>query len=321
MRQAAGRLLLVVLLVLCGARAAPGQEAAANVVHLGLLGEAPGPLLAGLRDGLDRLGYVEGRNIKLETRFARGQPDQYPPLAKELVARHPDVLLAIGTPAAIALQHATRDRPIVMMLVGDPVGEGLVASLEHPGGNITGFVNANAELEPKRLELLKEIVPGLNRVATLRDPVNPGSGVDYLQTAAAAHGVSIAVVDLGADGQIDFAAVLAAKPQALFGLSNLALYNQYDRVLGFLAKNRLPSAVADPGFVTRGGLLSYATDYHHLGAAAADYVERIVKGAKPGELPVQQPTKFELVINLKTADALGLTVPPELLERADDVIE
>jgi len=279
--------------------------------------------LQGLRD----LGYVEGRNVVIEYRDAEGKDDRLPALAAELVALKVDVIVAAaGTLAALAAKQATRTISIVFIAVGDPVTSGLVTSLPRPGGNLTGLSAVSPELASKWLELLKQAVSRVSRVAFLWQPGALG-GTDKevlkeAEVAARALGVRLQFVEARGPADIDkaFSDMTRARAGALAVLSTPMFNSERRRLLDLAAKNRLPTMFSFRGYVDAGGLMSYGPNLADLFRRAATYVDKILKGAKPADLPVEQPTKFELVINLKTAKTLGLTIPPSLLQRADEVI-
>jgi putative tryptophan/tyrosine transport system substrate-binding protein len=282
--------------------------------------------LEAFRQGLRAFGYVEGQNIVIEYRYAEGRDDRLTALAAELVRLKMDVIVAIGGAAATrAVQHATRTIPIVMAGASDPVREGLVASLTHPGGNTTGLSNLSAELPGKRLEILKETVPQSARVAVLANPANPNhaSAMYNLTAAAQALGLHLHVVELRRPDELDaaFAAMTRAGADALFVQGEpLLLDGLRGRIVDRAATSRLPAMYSWRMYVEAGGLMAYGPSLPDMHRRAAAYVDKLLKGAKPTDLPVEQPTKFELVINLKTAKALGLTIPPTLLFQADEVI-
>jgi putative ABC transport system substrate-binding protein len=281
--------------------------------------------LEALRQGLRELGYVEGQNIALEPRWAEGKYDRYPALAADLVRSKVDVIVAWSGPATKAAQAATRTIPIVMSLVNDPVGSGLVASLARPGGNVTGTTITAPDVVGKRLELLKEVVPKVSRVAVLQHPDNPASAsmVREAEAAARALGVRLQILGVRNSAEIDsaFAAMTKERAGAFLYLPDAIFDNQQRQILELAAKRRLPAVVGNRQYAEAGGLVAYGADFLDLERRAATYVDKILKGARPADLPIEQPTKFELVINLKTAKALGLTIPPSLLLRADQVIE
>jgi putative ABC transport system substrate-binding protein len=303
-------------------------QPAAHVPRLGLLiPSAFSPVasrIEAFRHGLRDLGYVEGRNITLEYRFADGQADRLPALVAELIHLPVDILVIDGTTAIRPAQHATTTIPIVMAVSGDPVGAGLVASLARPGGNITGLSSRAPEVSGKRLEILKEAVPHLSRVAALwhRDaPVGP-----YLketEAAAQALGLQLQTLEVGSPDALDqaFAAMTRAHADGLVVLPS-AQIGSHQRVVAELAMtHRLPTMFGGREDAEAGGLMSYGPNYADFYRRAATYVDKILKGAKPADLPVEQPMKFELVINLKTAKALGITMPPLLLFQADEVLQ
>jgi putative ABC transport system substrate-binding protein len=280
--------------------------------------------LQGLRD----LGYVEGRNVAIEYREAEGKYERFPVLAGDLVAPKVDVIVVTNTPAALAAKQANRTIPIVLAWAADPVGSGLVTSLARPGGNVTGLSILVTELVGKRLELLKQVVPGASRIAALWHPGDYGEGVEKkmlreADVAARALGMRLQVVEARGPEDFDraFSDMTRARADAVTVQSTNIFFIERRRLVDLAAKNRLPAIYVAREFVDAGGLMSYAPNVADLFRRAATYVDKILKGAKPGDLPVEQPTKFELVINLKTAKGLGLTIPPSLLQRADQIIE
>jgi putative ABC transport system substrate-binding protein len=310
--------------------AAEAQQAA-KIARIGLLpvNVAANPhlqeaFLRGLRD----LGYVEGRNLVIEYRNAEGKLERFPALAAELVALKVDVIVAPSTPAALAAKQATRTIPIVFASVVDPVTTGLVTSLARPGGNVTGLSFLSPELVGKCLELLKQAVPGVSRVAALWQPggLPERTEKDFLkeaEVAARALGVRLQFVEARGPADVDraFSDMTRARAGALTVLPYSMFLNERRRLVDLAAKNRLPAVYGGREFVDAGGLMAYGPDLADSWRRAATYVDKILKGAKPADLPIEQPTKFELVINLKTAKALGLTIPPSLLGRADEVIQ
>jgi putative ABC transport system substrate-binding protein len=296
-----------------------------RVPRIGILGSHDVPFWQSFREGLRELGYVEGSTITIEYRWAGEREDRFPELASELVRLGVDAIVTWGTPAALAAKTATNTIPIVMAASGNPLGTGLIASLARPGGNITGSSSLNLELEGKGLQLLKEIVPKLSRVAVLWNPGNPVHGdlLDSTRAAAAPLAVELQLVPLQslADLESAFAKIHTARPHALIVLSDNFFVLERKRIVDFTAKIRLPAVYSVSVFADVGGLMVYGVNYHALFRRAATYVDRILKGTKPADLPVEQATTFELIINLKTAKALGLTVPPSLLQRAAQVIE
>lgn len=282
------------------------------------------PLIEGFRQGLRELGYSEGQNLAIEYRWVEGKVDQFRDAAADLVRVKVDVILAWGTTAVTAAKQTTSTVPIIFVAVGDPVGTKVVSSLARPGANITGLTNLSAELSAKLLELLKEVVPGLTRVAVLRNPTNPVSAPQLRWTEIAAHtlGVQLQVVDVRDPRELEaaFVAMTKEKAGALTVLADPMFLSQRVRIAELASKSRLPATFNWRQYAEAGGLLAYGPDLADLWRRAATFVDKILKGTKPADLPVEQPTKFELVINMKTAKALGLTIPPSVLIRAD-VIE
>ena len=284
--------------------------------------------LDAFRQGLRERGYVEGQNILIEYRLADGKIERLPSLATELARLKVDLIVAVATPAARAAQQATTTIPVVAVAMGDPVRDGLVASLARPGGNITGSTFLGPELVPKRLELLKEALPKVSRVAALWHPGAFGerTSQDMLKGTEAAVrtlGVHLQLVDVRRPDELDraFSTMTRERSDALIVFPSSMLFSERRRIVALVAKSRLPSMFNNRESVELGGLISYGTNLTDLNRRAATYVDKILKGAKPADLPVEQPTTFELVINLKTAKALGLTIPPSLLLRADEVIQ
>jgi putative ABC transport system substrate-binding protein len=285
-------------------------------------------LLEAFRQGLRDLGYVEGRTLVIEYRSAEGKPERLPALAAELVALKVDVIVAGNTLGALAAKQATRTLPIVFPVAVDPVQSGLVTSLARPGGNVTGLSFFGPELVGKCLEQLKQAVPGVSLVAVLWQPGGLGERTEKdmrkgAEIAAPALGVRLHFVEARGREDFDraFSEMTRARAGALTVLASVMFVNERRRLVDLAAKNRLPAVYAQREFVDAGGLMSYGADVADLFRRAATYVDKILKGAKPGDLPIEQPTKFELLINLKTAKALGLTIPPSLLLQADQVIE
>src|SRR5215510_10224513 len=277
------------------------------------------------RQGLNELGYIEGKNIVIEYRYAEGKLDRLPALAKELVGLKSDVIVAAPTPSVLAAKKASATIPIVFVGVGDAVGSGLVASLARPGENITGLTILNPELSGKRLELLKEALPSVIRVAALWNPANPAQELVWKEMQAAAQELRLQLQSLEVrsanDFDIAFEAALRKRAQALIPTVDPLINTQLKRIVEFAAKNRLPAMYGGPEVVDAGGLMSYAPNYTDHYRRTATYVDKILKGAKPADLPVEQPKKFEFVINLKAAKQIGLTIPPNVLLRADKVIK
>jgi len=274
------------------------------------------------RQELHSLGYVEGKNILIEYRYAEGKLDRLPELAKELVGVKVDLIVTTSTQSVLAAKNATRTIPIVFAAVQDPVASGIVNSLARPGGNATGSSILGPDLGGKRLELLKEVVPKITQVAFLSGLIATPVTVKETQAAAQALGLQFQSLEVGDSKDFDraFEAITKNPAQALLTNPGAIINSHQDRIIQFAAKNRLPAMYAGPEFVDAGGLMSYAPSYTDLFRRAAVYVDKILKGVKPAELPVEQPTKFEFVINLKAAKQIGLTIPPNVLARADKVI-
>jgi putative tryptophan/tyrosine transport system substrate-binding protein len=291
-----------------------------------ILGSSPGPdaRIEGFRQGLRELAYVEGQNIAIEWRYAEGKEELVPKLAAELVQLNVEIIVTDGTNVTRAAKNATRTIPIVMASDADPVGNGFVASLARPGGNVTGLVALLAELSGKRLELLKEAIPGISRVGILWNPENPSSVSGFKETQEAARALAMQLQSLEVRGADDFAgafqAATKARARALTVVSDSLMFSNRRRLLELAIKNKLPTMHTQSLWADAGALMSYGTNFPDLHRRAAIYVDKILKGAKPAELPVEQPKKFELVINLKTAKQIGLTIPPNVLARADRVI-
>ena len=278
------------------------------------------------RQGLRELGYVEGQSIVIEYRYGEGKTDRFPNFATELDQLKVDVIVVGGASATRAAKNVTKLIPIVMANVTDPVVLGFVASLARPGGNITGFTNLAPELGGKRLELLKEIVPKLSRVAVLGDPTSPGHATGWRETESAARllGVQVQSLEVRApnpDFEGAFSAITRDRANALLTLSQPLIRVYQKQIVDFTAKRRMPAIFHTREFVEAGGLMSYAPDVPAMFRRAATYVDKILKGAKPADLPVEQPKKFEFIINLKAAKQIGLTIPPNVLARADKVIK
>ena len=308
---------------------AVAAQEARKLPRIGFLGNSTASLEANLvgpfRESLRNLGYVEGRNISIEYRWAEGNYDRFPTLIAELIALKFDVIVTAGTPAALAVKKATASIPLVMVAVGDPVGTGLVASLGRPGGNVTGLTSIAPELEGKRLELLKEALPRVSRVAVLWNPANAYQIGSEKEVQAAAKVLRISVVSLPVRSPEELGNAFAAIPRehadAILVLADRLFLHNRERIADFAIKNRLPGMNAYRELVEAGGLMSFGPSYAMMHRQAATYVDKILKGAKAGDMPIEQPAKFELVMNLKTAKALGLTIPQSLLLRADEVIQ
>jgi putative ABC transport system substrate-binding protein len=312
-------------------RAAHAQPAG-KVWRLGVL-EVTAPAMNAanfdaLRKGLRALGYVEGRNLTIEYRSADGRTERFPELAAELVGLKVDVIVTRGTPAVLAAKNATTTIPVVMAAIGEPLLTGVVAGLARPGGNVTGLSAFTLELLVKRIEILREAVPGLTRIAFLHNLANPTAPRQWeeLKTAAPTLGIELRLLDVRDVRNVEdmervFATAVAQRVHALVVGNDTVTQMNRRLVVELAARHRLPAMYLAREFVDAGGLMTYGVSYADLYRRAATFVDKIFKGAKPADLPVEQPTKIELVVNLKTAKALGLTVPPTLLARADEVIE
>jgi ABC-type uncharacterized transport system substrate-binding protein len=297
----------------------------AKVPRIGFLRAGPPPraFVEGFRQGLRELGYVEGQNIIIDYRFTDGTTARLPNLAAELLQRNVDVVLASGTEAVLATKTLTRTVPIVLAGVNDPVDSGLVSTLSRPGGNITGVSLMSVDLVPKRVQLLKELVPRLSRFAVLGHPAHPSytAQVRAAEAAAKALGVQLEIIDVRSPNDFEAAFKAARRGEALVHLDDVLFTSHRTLLVELALGNRLPAIYGFRGWVEAGGLISYGPNYAEVYHRAATFVHKILKGAKPADLAVEQPTKFELVINLKTAKALGLTVPQSLMLRAEHVID
>jgi putative ABC transport system substrate-binding protein len=314
--------------LLVAPHAVEAQQAEA-VPRIGLLETgsltARAPLWEAFRQAMGELGYVESRTVVFEGRGADGKPERLPALAAELVRSKVGVIVTAGTAAAQAAQQATATIAVVMATGTDPVGSGLIASLARPGGNVTGVTSLTTELSAKRLELAREIVPGASRLAILGDAESVATTSQFRATQAAvrALGVHLDAVAVRRATELDgaFATIARQRPAVLLVLSTPMLFGERRRLAELALKHRLPTVHAEPEYAEAGGLIAYGVNILELFRRAAVYVDKILKGAKPADLPVEQPTKFELVINMKTAKALGLTIPPSVLARADELIQ
>ena len=306
-------------------------QQAAKVYRIGLLGGSPPNSPGGRRSwegffqGMRELGYVEGQNILVEGRWYGDRTDRLPALAAELVRLKVDVIVAGAAPAPEAAQRATSTIPIVVANHNDPVGSGLAVSLAKPGKNVTGLSTQAPELVGKRLQLLKEAVPGISRVAVLSNPAIPSHALELREAKVAAESLKMQLQFLEARAPSDFTRAFSAMTRERAGgvliIVSSMFYAERTRIAELAAQSRVPSIYGLKEFAEAGGLMTYGIDVHESFRRAAAYVDKILKGAKPADLPVEQPTKFELAINLKTAKALGLTIPPSLLARADEVIQ
>jgi putative ABC transport system substrate-binding protein len=322
--------ILILLPALLAAPLAADAQQAAKVPRIGFLSltspsDRP-PLLDAFRHRLRELGWVEGQNIVIDYRYAEGRVDRLPDLAAELVRLKVYLIVSFGTQGVTAAKNATETIPIVMIAVRDPVGTGLIASLARPGGNVTGVSGyAGLETVAKQLELLKETVPKVRRVAILSNPANAYHqlAIREVNVAARSLGVQLQLLEARGPNEFDgaFAAMAKERVGALLVLSDVIFSSHRTRLAALAVRSRLPAAYGNRESVEGGGLMSYGPSFLDLHRQAGTYVDKILKGAKPAELPVEQPTKFELVINLKTAKALGLTIPPSLLRQADELIQ
>jgi putative ABC transport system substrate-binding protein len=321
MRAWAG--LAVAVLLLTAPLVAGTQPA--KVTTIGILAIEAWPPIDTFRQALHTLGYVEGKNVRFEHRYAEGRNQRFRELAEDLVALKVDLILTWGTEPALAAKRATQTTPIVMGAIGDPIAPGVVSNLARPGGNITGLSSLAAELEVKRLELLKEVVPNLTHVAVISNPTNRYTrrALDHARHAAETLKVSLTIHEASDAGTLDgvLDSLTRDRPHGLLVLADPFIVGQRRRIAQFALKARLPSVYTYREHVEAGGLIAYTPSYHDLFRRAAGYVDKILKGAKPGDLPIEQPTKFELIVNLKTAKVLGLTVPPSVLARANETIE
>jgi putative ABC transport system substrate-binding protein len=278
-----------------------------------------------LFQGLRELGYTEGHNLIVERRYAEGHVERFQEFAAELVRLKVDVIIVVTTPAALAARNATTTIPIVHPAAIDPVGTGLIASLAHPGGNITGLAVLNAETSAKRLELLREVVPRLSQGAVLWNAANPANALAWRETEGAGRALGVTLQSHEVRGPKDFESAFAMiaqqRPDILLVLQDALTLEYRKEIIGFALRTKLPSMFVGKLWVEEGGLMSYGDRLPERYRRAADLVDRILKGAKPADLPVEQPTTFELAVNLKTAKAIGLTLPPAFLARADEVIE
>ena len=323
MKKAAVSSILVAVVLLAVAVIAEAQQPK-KVPVIGYLGGSGASRIDAFRQGLRELGYVEGKNIVIEYRYAEGKLDRLNELAAELVRLKVDVIVTRGSASTRAAKAATSTIPIVMTLDPDPVGNGFVASLARPGRNITGLSSLAPEISGKQLEILKETVPKLSRVAVFATSTIPGQALQLREIGLAAGPLSVQLQYLDVPGPKDietaFRAASDQRAEALIVFGGPILAGQRTRIVEFAVKSRLPAAYPESRFVEAGGLMSYGVNVNDLDRRAATYVDKILKGTKPGDLPVEQPIKFELVINLKAAKQIGLTIPPNVLARADRVI-
>jgi putative ABC transport system substrate-binding protein len=327
MRRIGLAVILAVSLVLAPL-AVEAQQQTGKIWRIGVLSPgAPGywaPLEA-FRQGLRGLGYIEGGNTIIDERFAVDRTDRLTVLARDLVQAGVDVIFAINTPASLAAKKATATIPIVVTRVSDPIGAGLVASLAHPGGNVTGLTTVSPELSGKRLELLHEALPWVQRIVIIWNSANTGHAANVKEMEAAGPRLRLQVSALGVRREEDLSSAIQTAVNTRAGvlvvIDDLVISSFQPRILDMASKHKLPVVSQFREFCEAGGLMAYGPNNDEMFRRAATYIDKIFKGAKPGDLPVEQPTKFELVINLKTAKALGLTIPPSVLGRADQVIE
>jgi ABC-type uncharacterized transport system substrate-binding protein len=324
-------LTLIVAFTLSVLLTPPATEAQqrAHLPRVGYLGTSSASLepelVKAFREGLRDLGYVEGQNILIEYRWAEGNYQRFPDLVADLVNLKVDLILTAGTPGALAAKRATQTIPIVMAVTGDAVGTGLISSLARPGGNLTGLTTMVPDLEGKRLEILREVVPKLTTLVVLLNTANPLTAIQWKQTQISAKtlGIQLQPVELRRPEEFRdaFAKVARQRPDGITMVADRFLLAHRMQIVDFVAKTRLPAIYPYRDFVVAGGLMSYSPSYEDLFRRSATYVDKILKGAKPSDLPIEQPTKFELLVNMKTAKTLGVPIPPSLLLRADQVVE
>jgi putative ABC transport system substrate-binding protein len=318
-------ILPLALAALAGPLAAAAQQSPGKIARIGLLGDVPSFLDEAFRQGLRELGYVDGQNIAIEHRAPDWKYERLPALAAELVRLKVDVIVAASPPATEAARQATRTIPIVFTVVGDPVAEGFVASLARPGGNLTGLATISTDLVGKQLEMIKAVAQKISRVAILLNPDQQGHrlGVRQAEGAARALGLQLQILEARTPAEIEraFTAMTSQRAGGLLVLRDAVFRAKRAQIVALAAKNRLPAVYGLREEAEAGGLMAYGASVPENFRRAATYVDKILKGARPADLPVEQPTKFELVINLKTAKALGLTIPPLLLGQADQVIQ
>jgi putative ABC transport system substrate-binding protein len=328
MTRRSATLAAILTLALVAAPSASHPQSTRKPYRIGFLGNTTEALEANLvgpfREGLREFGHVEGRDILIEYRWLEGRYDRLPALIGELLGAKVDVIVTAGTPATLAVKKATTSVPLVMIAVGDPVGTGVVPSLSRPGGNITGVTSISTEMDGKRLELLREVAPHVSHVAVLWNAASPLQVLAEKQTQAAARALHVKVLSLGVQTlpeiQGAFATIARERPGALLVLADRLFLQHRALIMDFAAQQRLPGVHAYRELVEAGGLMSFGPSYEDMHRRAAYFVDRILKGAKPADLPVERPAKFDLVINLKAAKALGLTIPQSVLLRATELI-
>jgi putative tryptophan/tyrosine transport system substrate-binding protein len=300
-------------------------QQASKVWRMGFIAHGHEPFYNALFEGLREYGYDEGRNLIVERRYARGQAERFKEFAAEMVRLNVDIIIVVTTPAALAVTNATKTIPIVHPNAIDPLNTGLIASLAHPGGNLTGGAQLTAEASAKRLQILKTVVPGLSHAAALWNPGNSAIVFSWKETQDAARVLGLILQSHEVQGPKDFAAAFAAiteeRPNALLVLQDAVTMQQRREIIDFAIKERLPSMFQEKGWAEAGGLMSYGENLASMYRRAAYFVDRIFKGAKPADLPVEQATKFDMVLNLRTAKAIGLTIPDSVLALANEVIE
>ena len=304
---------------------AVSAQPAAKVWRMGFIAHGHESFYDALFEGLREYGYEEGRNLIVERRYARGRAERFKEFAAEIVRLNVDIIVVVTTPAALAVKNATKTIPIVHPNAIDPLDTGLIVSLAHPGGNLTGGAQLTAEVSAKRLEILKRAIPGLSRAAALWNPGNSAIVFSWKETQGAARALGITLQPHEVQGPKDFAAAFAAiadeHPDALLALQDAVTMQQRNEIIDFAIQKRLPSMFQEKGWAAAGGLMSYGENLPSMYRRAAYFVDRIFKGAKPADLPVEQATKFDMVINLRTAKAIGFTIPDSILALADEVIE
>jgi putative ABC transport system substrate-binding protein len=317
--------LTLIVAVLAATPFTAGSQQFGRVPRVGVLANEPWSPIDGLRDGLAQSGYVDGKTVTIDYRWSRGRPEQLAAMVEELLKAKTDVIVTVGTPPVLAAKRATSTVPIVMGLIGDPVGAGVVSNIARPESNVTGVSVLAAELEPKRLEVLKELIPGLSRVAILGNAGNPYSAIAIKHAERGAENLglklTVTLVRSAADLDDGLADLVRQRPQAVLIPADQMLLSHRARIADYLNRNHLPSAYTYREHVEAGGLLSYSTNYYESFRRSAGYVAKILKGAKPGDLPIEQVDRFDLVLNLKTAKALGLTIQQPFLVRADQVMQ